>query len=113
MNKFWVIESLAGVFSIILFSVIVALLAVYDTTQYSATSLTHESEIKRATIFPILSILSTIMRACMLLPVATCIGQLKWSWFRSRRRLVDVERFDEASRGITGSLVLLWTVRFR
>ncbi|KAJ4379559.1 hypothetical protein N0V86_004740 [Didymella sp. IMI 355093] len=68
---------------------------------------------KRPTLFPALAIMSAVMRATMLLPVATAIGQLKWSWFRSSRRLIDMERFDEAARGILGSAKLMFYLRFR
>lgn len=112
--KFWVIESLAEFFSLALFGAIIAVLALYDEKLYKISSTLEEhTDIKRAPIYPTLSILGTVMRACLLLPVAACIGQLKWSWFQKPRKLVGIEHFDEASHGVTGSLFLLWTVRLR
>ncbi|PVH92375.1 hypothetical protein DM02DRAFT_700057 [Periconia macrospinosa] len=112
--KFWNIESLASFFSLALFGAIAAILAVYDRRRYSVSSaLNLDMEMKRAPIYPILAILSTVMRACMLLPVAACIDQLKWSWFQKPRELVGIESFDQASHSVTGSLILLCMVRLR
>ena len=54
-----------------------------------------------------LNILVSIMRTAMLLPVASGIAQLKWAWYRNRRKLDDMESFDEAARGVVGSLHIL------
>ena len=40
------------------------------------------------------------------------LGQLKWVWFaESERRLDDLEKFDSATRGLTGSAKLLWRLK--
>lgn len=57
----------------------------------------------------VVSILTAILRACMLFVVANVIGQAKWSWFDKTRPLAHLERFDNASRGIFGSIQLLFT----
>lgn len=57
----------------------------------------------------IVSILTAILRACMLFVVANVIGQAKWAWFDKTRPLAHLERFDNASRGIFGSFQLLIT----
>lgn len=57
----------------------------------------------------IVSILTAVLRACMLFVVANVIGQAKWAWFDRTRPLAHLERFDNASRGIFGSLQLLFT----
>jgi hypothetical protein len=92
---------------------IVVLLFGFDGTIYGDASTIGSNMTKRPKLFPILAFMSTVMRATMLLPVATAIGQLKWSWFRSPRRLVDMERFDDAARGFFGSAKLLFFLRFR
>lgn len=38
------------------------------------------------------------------------MSQLKWSWFSKPRKLRDLQRFDEGSRGPWGSLKLFATV---
>ncbi|KAF2002676.1 hypothetical protein P154DRAFT_561828 [Amniculicola lignicola CBS 123094] len=49
----------------------------------------------------------TIMRAAMMIPVASSLDQLKWRWFQGTQRMDSFEHFDEASRGVLGSLRLL------
>jgi Protein of unknown function (DUF3176) len=51
--------------------------------------------------------LTTVMRTAMLLPVATALAQLQWSWFQTERELLDIETFDDATRGVLGSFILL------
>ena len=61
----------------------------------------------------ILSLLSTIGRICVLIPITKCLGQLKWVWFAEReRQLSDFEAFDNA-KSVTGSLILVWKLKFR
>lgn len=43
--------------------------------------------------------LSFIWKACVTSVCSGCIGQLKWQWFQEERQLMDMELFDEASRG--------------
>ncbi|ORY10632.1 hypothetical protein BCR34DRAFT_485302 [Clohesyomyces aquaticus] len=62
----------------------------------------------------VISWLGTIARICLLVPVSNGIGQLKWSWFNGRAGYVkDMGTFDEASRGILGSLRLIWRLKAR
>ena len=49
----------------------------------------------------------------MLLITAEGLSQLKWAWFKRRRPLQDLTRYDRASREPLGSLLLLWTLRSR
>ncbi|CAZ81096.1 unnamed protein product [Tuber melanosporum] len=57
----------------------------------------------------ILSLLSTLSRASLLVPIDECMGQLMWLWFSKReRRLADVEVYNQASRGPLGALKLCW-----
>jgi len=60
----------------------------------------------------VLAFAVTIMKASLLVPVASSLGQLKWHWFRMSRSLKGLELFDEASRGTLGSIRLLWTLKF-
>ncbi len=42
------------------------------------------------------------------------LGQLKWVWFaEEERQLADLETFDNATRGLSGSAKLLWKLRGR
>ncbi|ORY00909.1 hypothetical protein BCR34DRAFT_102906 [Clohesyomyces aquaticus] len=109
----WIAEVLTCIFSSSMFAIILLVMVSYNNKVYGDSfSVAQKDQMQRPTLFPILSLLSAIMRAAMLMPVATAINQLRWSWFKSSRRLIDIERFDDASRGILGSLRLLWIVRF-
>lgn len=61
--------------------------------------------------FPISSVIvafSQVAFATLMGAISPCIGQWKWIWFQRSHMAADLERFDEASRGFSGSLVLLW-----
>ncbi|UJO13498.1 uncharacterized protein CLAFUR5_03523 [Fulvia fulva] len=68
------------------------------------------------TVNGLVSILAGIAKASIVLPTAEAISQLKWYWFWNQQRpVVDFERYDSASRGPWGSLVLrcyprLWNI---
>ncbi|KAI9756187.1 MAG: hypothetical protein M1815_004045 [Lichina confinis] len=59
----------------------------------------------------ILSVLVTVMKGAIGVPVAECMSQLKWSWFKQQRKLVDLSTLDDASKGVWGAIVLLFTWR--
>jgi hypothetical protein len=57
------------------------------------------------------STFSTLSKSALLLPVSSCIGQLKWLHFEQKlRTLSDLDTFDSASRGPLGAMQLLWNV---
>lgn len=112
-HKYWLYEAWACVWSILLFVAIIILLSSYDGKEYGTVDTFQSSSMKQPALFSYLSLMSTVMKAAMLLPVATSISQLTWNWFKSHRRLIDIERFDEASRGMLGSLQLLWSIKLR
>ncbi|KAL4996468.1 hypothetical protein BDV10DRAFT_172195 [Aspergillus recurvatus] len=59
------------------------------------------------------SILTTAYAAALMHGVSTFIGQLKWLHFKKGlQRLSHLETFDEASRGVWGSIMLLTTVKW-
>lgn len=55
----------------------------------------------------VISILVTISKTSLLLPVAECISKLKWLHFDKARKLNDMDLYDSASRGPMGSLFFL------
>ncbi|KAI4924172.1 uncharacterized protein J4E92_007253 [Alternaria infectoria] len=57
----------------------------------------------------IITVLSKIASAALILPISEAIGQLKWTWFHGKksRDAFDFEIFDKASRGAWGSFMLL------
>lgn len=63
---------------------------------------------KHVTIHTIVSIFSVLMKGLMLFAVAECVGQWKWIVLhRSKRKLLEFEHIDQASRGPLGSLYLI------
>ena len=55
-----------------------------------------------------LAILSAVSKSALMIPVAAGLGQLKWTRLRKGRKLYDLQRFDDASRGPLGSVSLIW-----
>ncbi|KAI1090295.1 hypothetical protein F5B19DRAFT_464095 [Rostrohypoxylon terebratum] len=56
----------------------------------------------------LIALISTFIRATMLVSVAEVISQTKWHWFSQPRPLSHIQYFDQASRSISGSLSLLF-----
>jgi hypothetical protein len=69
----------------------------------------------------VISLLSTIARSLSLVAISAVIGQEKWIWFglgrqegfRQNTRLIDLQIFEDASRGPLGSLSLIWFTQMR
>lgn len=60
----------------------------------------------------ILSVLSTMSRTSLLVPLDNALGQLMWLAFAHRARaLADAELFNEAARGPWGAFMLMWRAR--
>ncbi|KAI1120050.1 hypothetical protein F5Y10DRAFT_290423 [Nemania abortiva] len=65
------------------------------------------------TINALLSIYTVVMKANMLLILASGIGQLQWSWFLHPRPLKDLVRYREAAEGPIGSISWLYRHHIR
>lgn len=48
-----------------------------------------------------------------MLPVSTALSQFKFTWFKKPRPLYDFYVFDQASRGLLGSMRMLYRVRLK
>jgi hypothetical protein len=60
----------------------------------------------------LLSLLSGFTKSCLLMPTAEALGQLRWPFdAQDKKRAIDIERIDKASRGTWGSVVLLVRAR--
>ncbi|KAH7073498.1 hypothetical protein BKA63DRAFT_603866 [Paraphoma chrysanthemicola] len=59
----------------------------------------------------LVSIFSAIAKSALLVPIAMCLGQLKWNYFEKPRSLDYMQVFDDASRGPWGAMVLLWKTK--
>jgi hypothetical protein len=52
--------------------------------------------------------LSQLAQSALIVSVSSTLGQLKWNWFSYQRRPIrDLDRYDQATRGPEGSLMLL------
>lgn len=106
-ENWWLVEILLWFVSATCLFSMVAILGVHDGKAIQSTS--------SISLNTVVAILSTLSRYALGVPIEACLGQLKWTWFRSRtpRKLIDIERFDKASRGPWGSALLLWNMRGR
>ncbi|KAH8743762.1 hypothetical protein F5883DRAFT_388839, partial [Diaporthe sp. PMI_573] len=60
----------------------------------------------------VISVLSTAVKAGLILPVAECISQLKWIYLQSSKsHLEQLQVFDNASRGPAGSFLFFLQAR--
>lgn len=82
------------------FAVIVVLLITYQDKRFDSWN----SDIQITTI---IAALSQLAQSALLVSLAACLGQLKWTWLRDERSARDLQIFDEASRGPYGSMHLL------
>jgi len=64
-------------------------------------------------ISTVVAVLAGAAQSALMVSVSSCIGQLKWFWFRGERRAIEMKRFDDASRGPSGSLRLLLDLLWR
>ncbi|KAK3335144.1 hypothetical protein B0T19DRAFT_1071 [Cercophora scortea] len=105
MSWWWWWELGAAIISITSISLIVTALFKSDGLALSAWVLPIQPN-------SLIAVLTTIGKTAMMVPVASCLGHLKWHHFTPRPQPLDrLQRFDEASRGPWGSLVLLLTTR--
>lgn len=60
----------------------------------------------------VVSVISAFAKACMLVPVSSCLGQLKWNQSRQKspKSLYQFQVLDDASRGPWGSLFVFWKI---
>jgi hypothetical protein len=103
--RVWVWEILSAVVAICLIIIITVLLASYDgkpTPDWGA----------HLNFNALLALLSTILRAMLVVIITQIICQKKWEWYRRDQScpLSDLQLFDSGSRGSFGALLLIPTV---
>lgn len=110
----WSWEAATAILSLVSITALVCLLRyLQDRPQTSWTF--------RFTPNTVISLLSTIARSSILVAISSVIGQDKWLWYGLGKekdhpqstRLIDLQTFDDASRGPLGSLPLIWLTRMR
>jgi hypothetical protein len=102
----WLLESIT---STVALGLVIALAVIFWSMNNKPLS-SWNSHISLSTS---ISILTTAYAIALMHGVSTFIGQSKWLHFKNKpRRLADFETFDQASRSIWGSAVLLTTVKW-
>lgn len=105
-NNWFVLEITGVIGSAVGILGVVVLLSILDGRE-----LPHWQSISLNTV---ISLLSLFARACMAIPISNGLSQLKWAWFAQEKRpLGDLSTFDAASRGVLGSVGLLWLLKGR
>ena len=103
-KRWWIYEVVCTITSIASFAAICGVLIVADNksqARYIYSELTLNG---------LIALLTTLMRASMMVAVGAALGQQRWNWFaRQTRELRDLEVLDEASRGPWGSTKLLFS----
>ncbi|KAM7211818.1 Protein of unknown function (DUF3176) domain containing protein [Rhypophila decipiens] len=106
LSWWWWWEIGALLISIIGVSLIITILVRYKDTSLSSWPFSIRPN-------SLISALTTLARSALLLPITSCISQLKWLHFRQPRPLHQLQVLDDASRGPWGALVLLYRMRVR
>jgi hypothetical protein len=99
----WIIELLGCALAAIAMIGIVVTLRIYDNKRLSHWHF-------RISLNTLVAVLSQITQMALMVPITSCISQLKWLWFISSKvpqLLTDFDTFDAASRSFYGSLILI------
>ena len=101
LEDWWVLELLGVIVSAGALAAIVGILYHYDGKPQPTW--------RNVSLNTMISWLSTLAKVMVLIPVTSGLSQLKWVWFAEKRRTMsDLRYFDSASRGIIGSLALIF-----
>jgi hypothetical protein len=105
----WQWEFAAPAFSLICSAGMVTVLALYQDKSLSKWNFVFDISLNT-----LIATLSTLSRTALLVPITSCISQLKWIHLvDSPRSLSEVQVFDDASRGPWGAFGLIWKLRFK
>lgn len=96
----WFYECAAMAFSVGCLVALAVMLGIYDGKEIPRLPY-------NITLNALISVLSTAAKSSLLFAIAGIIGQIKWAWFTERRELSDMQKFDDATRGPWGALMLL------
>ena len=106
VTNWWLWELSSWLFAAISMAAMIAVLHYYDNKVPPKWS-------HCATINTLVSVLATALKVGLLFPVSEAISQLKWSWYRACKRHSDFGKFDEASKGPAGAVVLFGHLKGR
>lgn len=101
LEETWIWETLALAWALLCLASVIVVLAFISGKSVSSW---------RMPIGPnaLVGVFSTLSKAALMTVIPACISQLKWIHFsQSPRRLIDMQAYDDASRGPFGSLLFL------
>ncbi|CAI0650446.1 unnamed protein product [Colletotrichum noveboracense] len=105
-NRLWAWEVLSiAVATVALAAMFITLLLHQDRTLPKWPSM--------ITINALIAVFSAILKACLMMPIAEGLSQLKWLWYEKPRPMKHIAQWDMASRGPWGSLLLIFVLRGR
>ncbi|KAK7957868.1 hypothetical protein PG988_012716 [Apiospora saccharicola] len=99
--RYWQWEIACLAVSVVLIGAIVSILCHYEGQQMPRWPFSIN-------LNTLIALLATILRTTMLVAAAEVISQAKWDWFSRPRPLSHLNDFESASRGVAGSLKLLF-----
>ena len=100
--RYWTLEVGSMLLILGIMGTIIGLLVRHDGQELSS------GDYLGLNLTTIIALLSTILRGAIVAVTAEIVSQTKWAWFVKRpHRLLDLQRFDSASRGIWGSFRLI------
>lgn len=99
-NDTWAWEIGSVTLAVVGLALLVAFLVTINNTPYANWQYTASPN-------TVVSIIITITKAALLVPVSSCLGQLKWNLFQNPAPLYQMQVIDQASRGPWGSLEIL------
>jgi hypothetical protein len=99
----WLFEMLCCIISTGCFAAIIAVLASWN----NQTLPSHWP--MNINLTTLIAILAAFAKYSLVMPLQVCLGQLKWTWFQTghSRQLLDLEKFDQATRGPFGAARLI------
>lgn len=99
--RYWQWEIVCFAVSVALIGVIIGVLSHYEGQQMPQWPFSIN-------LNTLIALLATILRTTMMVAAAEVISQAKWDWFSRPRPLSHLNDFESASRGVAGSLKLLF-----
>lgn len=102
----WMPEVISATLSLVSWAANVILLFIFD-----GESLFDRDHV---TLNTLISIFSTASRVLLLFAVSSALGQWKYiSLAQKEMKMIEFQNLDDASRGVTGSVFLLWSTKLR
>jgi hypothetical protein len=106
-NSWWWWEIASASLSVICMILLLVLLLQVDSRPLESWKLPIQ-------VNSVVAVFTTVAKTSMMVPVAACLSQLKWRhYLRRSDRLINLQFFDDASRGPWGSAMLLLSLRRR